>query len=109
MKRLGIDVGGLVPGGDWRDTPFHPPTCPGARVLVTRDELAALVRGGETFEQDGTHVPAGGYGHARVRCGRTVPGRKGASGHVAYDGLCPSCSGLEADNRAQLRERQGAG
>lgn len=108
MRPLGIDLGSLVPAADWRDTAFVQPLCPGALVRVTRDDLSDMVRGGEVFEQEGTMVPRGGYGHARVRCGRELEGLVGRAGHVQYYGLCPSCSRLEADNRATLAQRPGA-
>jgi hypothetical protein len=105
VKRLGIDLGELA---NDQNIPFHPPTCPGARVHVTRDDLTQLVQGGEQFEPDNTFVPREGYGPARVRCGRTIPGFMGVAGHQLFAGLCPSCSGLEADNRAMLASRQGS-
>lgn len=104
MKRIGIDLG-VLQGGDELRTPFVHPDCPGARVYVTREMLKAYVSGGEEFIADETHVPPVGYGVARVRCGRPVASKVGCAGHVVYYGLCPSCAGVEQDNRAVLRKR----
>lgn len=108
MKPLGIDLAKLRGGGhtDGTEAPFIHPTCPGARVYVTREDLAVMVRGGEQFETEGTSVPPKGYGYARVQCGRPVESWKGCAGHVVYAGLCHSCTGVERDNRDQLAERQ---
>lgn len=107
MKPLGIDLGKLSDRkGDGTEAPFIHPTCPGARVYVTREDLKVMVSGGEHFDSEGTDVPREGYGHARVRCGRNVMAWKGRSGHVVYTGLCASCTGLERDNREMLYERQ---
>lgn len=104
---LGIDLNAI---SDSKDAPFIHPTCPGARVYVTKDDLRGLVAGGEEFVDAETHVPRDGYGHARVRCGRPVQvgHALGTAGHPVYYALCSSCHGVEEANRADLRIRQSA-
>lgn len=106
MKSIGIDIAKL---GNRRDDGMNAryvhPACPGARVFVTREDMTAMVRGGESFLASETKVPPHGYGHARVQCGRPVEAWKGPA-HVVYAGLCQSCSGVERDNRADLHRRQ---
>jgi hypothetical protein len=103
MKRLGIDLGTLT------DQPVpltDAPDCPGAALRVSRDMVAELERGGERFLPAKEPVPFNAMGNARVRCSNRVAQLpKTASGAVQFYGLCHSCSALEADNRAALRER----
>lgn len=108
MNRLGIDLGHLTDRrDDGMNAPFVHPSCPGARVYVTREDLSTMIRGGEEFIAEETHVPQNGYGLARVRCGRPVHAWKGCAGSVVYLGLCQSCTTVERDNRADLQDRQG--
>jgi hypothetical protein len=102
MKPLGIDLSKLI-DKDTQNTPFIDPACPGARIYITREDLQGYVRGGETFEPEGTSVPLEGRGHARIRCGRPVARKVGCAGNVVYFGLCPSCHGVEESNRRDLR------
>lgn len=107
----GIDLARLGSGGghsDGRDAPFVHPVCPGARIYVTRADLAVMKQGGEYFSEEGTNVPRDGYGHARVQCRRPVEAKVGCSGQVVYYALCSSCTQVESDNRSLLHERQGA-
>jgi hypothetical protein len=110
MKRIGVDLGVLRDSrDDGMSVVFVHPACPGARVLVTKEDLAVMRQGGEEFQDDQTLVPRDGYGTARVRCGRPVEAWVGCAGHVVYAGLCHSCSSLESDNRSTLRLRQNPG
>lgn len=104
MKPLGIDLSKLVDAANNPErTPFIDPTCPGAKIYITKAELTSYVQGGERFEVEGTNVPPEGRGHARVRCGRPVDRKLGVAGNVVYFGLCASCHGVEEDNRRTLR------
>jgi hypothetical protein len=59
------------------------------------------------FQTNPQVIPADGYGSARVACRNQVEQLADPiSGSPTYYGLCRSCSQLEADNRALLRERQ---
>ena len=106
MKPLGIDLGKLAADVD----PLSgAPDCPGGLVRVMRHDLAQLKAGGEVFQTSAQAIPADGYGSARVACRNQVePLADPISGSATYYGLCRSCSQLEADNRAMLRERQKA-
>jgi len=109
MKPIGIDTARLGEGrGDGTNVPFVHPTCPGAKIYITHADLVEMVRGGEEFDREQTKVTREGYGHARIRCERPVEAWKGVAGHVVYAGLCRSCSGVEADNRSMLRDRQAS-
>lgn len=103
MKPIGFDLEAIATGG--ADRPSHT-DCPGALLLVTRDEYDQMVDGGEMFttprrEMDGE----GGRRDARVSCRGTVLRKLGVSGAMSYYGLCASCSELEKNMRAQARER----
>lgn len=103
-KPIGIDLGQMGRGGAAR--PSHE-TCPGALLPISRYDYDQLVAAGEVFATPRREMPAEGKAAARIRCSNQVM-RKASSiggGDVVY-GLCSSCSGLEADLRRQLRERQ---
>jgi hypothetical protein len=103
MKPLGIDLAKL---GAEAPALATPPDCPGARLRVTRHDYDQLVEGQERFMTKRQDVPYDGYGDARIWCTGTVAQiPKTVTGGALYYGLCLSCSGLEADNRAMLRER----
>jgi hypothetical protein len=104
MRPVGIDLAKLIAGEKLPDD--FEPDCPGARLRVTRQDYDDLVRGGEHFQTARQDMPFDGYGDARVRCSMQVaPMVNTASKSRLHYGLCHSCSGLEADNRANLRER----
>lgn len=103
MKPIGFDLQAIADGGAER--PSHT-ECPGALLLVTRDEYDQMVDGGEVFvtprrEMDGE----GGRRDARVSCRGTVMRKHGVSGGMIFFGLCPSCSELEKNMRIAARER----
>ena len=106
MQRLGINLG-VLNDRDPMKVPYAHPTCPGARIYITKADLELMMGGGETFDDKQTFVPRDGYGHARVRCEQLIEQRMGPSGHVVDYGLCVSCSRLEEDNRRELRARRG--
>ena len=109
MKQIiggGIDLAKLKGGADEMAAPFIHPMCPGALVRVTREDLRALIQGGEVFDESRTKVPYDGYGDARVICRNPVHAWVGCAGNVVYAGRCRSCEGLEAENRVDLRGRQ---
>ena len=85
------------------------PQCPGAKLRVTRKDLATMKEGGERFwdNKKADPIPVDGYGDARVFCTNQVQvGDRGCDGTPVVYGICSSCHGLEEDNRATLRERQ---
>jgi hypothetical protein len=102
-KPLGINLASLAARKSEMDIPFVHPACPGARVYVTREDVRAMIQGGEEFQREGTDVPPEGRGHARLRCGRPVESKVGVAGNVVYYGLCSSCSKVEENNRKELR------
>lgn len=106
MKNLGVDIAKLI---EMANDPLHDavvPSCPGARLRLTRGDYDNLSSRGERFASRRDDIPFDAMGDARVFCDRevgTLP--RTASGNTQYYGLCHSCSGLEADNRRILRER----
>lgn len=107
MKPIGIDLAGLIEGKPFRHE--LPPRCPGALIRVTRKDFNDFVDGGESFITERKDIPVDGYGSARVHCSQDVEQLTGtASGNRLFYGLCSSCSRLEADVRATLRERNQA-
>ncbi len=105
MKPLGIDLSVLAAGAS-RPAPDLESRCPGASLMVTRDDLADLVRLGGQFALSSETIPAKGYGTARVWCTRPVEQVTGPNVRGTYFyGLCASCSQDERDNRATLTQR----
>lgn len=104
LNRIGVDLGTL----DAQKLPDPKvPDCPGAMLRLTRHDFDALAGGGEYFLTKRADIPVDGYGSVRVRCDQQVAQLpKTASRTVLYYGLCHSCSGLEAQNREDLCERQ---
>lgn len=104
MKPIGIDLAKLIAGEAL--PPDLVPDCPGARLRVLRSDYDKLTQGGERIRTPRQDIPAEAYGDARIACGNPVAELANtASGARQFYGLCHSCSGLEADNRATLRER----
>jgi hypothetical protein len=103
-KRIGIDLGQLGRAGAIR--PSHE-RCPGALLLITRYDYDQLVDGGEAFVTPRREMPVDGKADARIDCGNQVMRKASSVGGETVYGLCLSCSGLEADVRQQIREKQG--
>lgn len=106
MKHIGIDLGSL----ENEPAPLTKgpvvPSCPGARLRVTRADYDDLSRRGERFASKRDEIPYDGMGDARVLCTDFVAEiPKTCTGNTLFYGLCHSCSGIEADNRRILRER----
>ena len=103
MKPIGFDLEKIAAGG--ADRPSHG-DCPGALLLVTRDEYDTMVRNGETFRTERRDMDSeGGRRDARVRCSGIVMRKQGVSGGMIYYGLCASCSEAERLMREQARDR----
>lgn len=103
-ETYGIDLRAL--DGKRLDAPTQ--NCPGAKLRVTRKDLATMKEGGERFwsNKRDVPIPVDGYGDARVYCTNLVHvGDRGCDGTPVVYGLCSSCHGLEEDNRMTLRER----
>lgn len=82
------------------------PECPGANVLLTKQDYVDITKGGEIFATSRQNIPADGYGLMRVLCRREVERvPESICADVIYYGLCSSCSELEAGNRRTLRTR----
>ena len=105
-QRIGIDLGAL--GQRTAERPRHR-ECPGALLPITRNTFDSFVDGGELFVTRRKDMPSdGSKADARVYCRREVMSKARSIGGTVYYGLCSSCSGLEADLRAELRSKQGA-
>lgn len=104
-QRIGIDLGAM--GERPATRPSHR-DCPGALLVITRDVYDAMVQGGEVFATKRKDMPAdGSKADARVHCTSEVLSKASSLGGMVHYGLCASCSGLEADLRAELRAKQG--
>lgn len=105
MKRIGFDLDAVSAGTSER--PSHG-DCPGALLLVTRDEYDTMVRGGEFFTTPRSEMdPEGGRRDARVACNGVVM-RWERHGRMYYAGLCASCTEAEKRMREAARERLAA-
>lgn len=94
MKRIGFDLEAVAAGGAERPSRE---SCPGALLLVTRDEYDQMVRGNEVFKTPRSYMdPEGGRRDARVSCSGPVL-RWERSGRTYYAALCASCT--EAERR----------
>lgn len=103
MKRLGVDLAAVeAPKLQQRVS-----DCPGAKLRISREDYSQLERGGERFVSPRNAIPVDGLGDARVFCEREVMTKLGCAKSLVEFGLCASCSALEVDNRASLRERMG--
>lgn len=105
MKPIGIDLGKMASG----EVPAlnEAPSCPGAQLRVTRDDLKTYIQGGEIF-LEGPPMPKDGYGSVRVACRASCEEVSGGkTQYRQWFGLCRSCSQIEEDNRAVLRNRMG--
>lgn len=107
MKRLGFDLSQL--GVEPLNTKPRAPDCPGARLRISREEYDTISRGGERFQTRREDIPFNALGDARILCSQPVAQLpKTSSGNMQFYGLCHSCSGLEVDNRENLRARAKA-
>lgn len=105
MKPLGFDLAKIAEGTSER--PSHG-DCPGALLVLTRDEYDTMVDGGEVFVTPRREMDhEGGRRDARVSCRGIVLRKVGVSGAMVYYGLCASCSELEKSMREQARARLG--
>ena len=100
-KKIGFDLEKIAMGGAMR--PSHE-TCPGALLVITRDEYDASVAAGEMFVTPRRDMPAEGMADARVFCKGSVLRKEGVGGMVYY-GLCASCSEAERRMRERARKR----
>lgn len=92
--------------------------CPGALLRLTREDYAAMRRGGEVFSTSVHDLPASGRGDARVLCHQDVaeirvPQYKRPDGRTVYAvydaALCRSCAELERINRSSLTPPKDGG
>lgn len=103
MKPIGFDLEKIAAGGAER--PSHG-DCPGALLLLTRDEYDAAVKNGEIFRTERRDMDSeGGRRDARVKCDGVVMRKQGVSGAMIYYGLCASCSEAERRMREDARAR----
>ncbi len=99
--RIGFDLEAIAKGGSDRPSQND---CPGAILVITRDEYDQAVRAGEMFVTPRRDMPDDGRGDARVFCKGTVLRKQGVGGMVYY-GLCASCSEAERLMRDKARKR----
>lgn len=100
-KALGIDLKALAKGGAMR--PCHE-TCPGALLVVTREEYDEMRRGGEVFVTRREDVPVDSRASARLFCKGTVL-REERMGVMYHFALCASCTEAERLMRERARKR----
>jgi hypothetical protein len=101
MKPLGFDLQAIAKGTATR--PSHD-TCPGAMLVITRDEYDAMVSTGEVFVTRRGDMPDDGRGDARLHCKGTVL-REDKLGNMYHYALCASCSEAERRMREKARKR----
>jgi len=99
--RRAIDLGAIERGT--RERPSHD-GCPGALLVVNRDEYDELVKGGETFVTARSELSPDERRDARVLCSAPLLRKEGVGGMV-YFGLCASCSDAERRMRELARLR----
>jgi hypothetical protein len=100
-KGIGFDLAKIAKGGAMR--PSHE-NCPGALLMITREDYDAMVSAGEFFVTPRRDMPDEGRADARVFCKGTVLRKEGVGGMVYY-GLCGSCSEAERRMREKARKR----
>lgn len=100
-KGIGFDLAKIAKGGAMR--PSHE-TCPGALLVVTREEYDEMRRGGEVFVTKRDDVPVEGRASARLFCKGTVL-REEKMGVMYYAALCSSCTEAEKLMRERARRR----
>lgn len=101
MKPLGFDLEAIAKGGAMRPSNE---TCPGAMLVVTREDYDAMVQGGEVFVTPRRDVPDEGRGDARLHCKGSVL-REEKLGRMYFHGLCASCTEAEKRMRERARKR----
>jgi hypothetical protein len=100
-KGLGFDLAKIAKGGAIR--PSHE-TCPGALLVVTRDEYDQMVSGGEVFVTPRRDVDPERRSDARLFCKGTVL-REERMGVMYFMALCASCTEAERRMRELARKR----
>lgn len=100
-RPLGFDMDKIAKGGALR--PSHE-TCPGASLVLTRDEYDASVAAGEVFVTPRRDMPDEGRADARLHCKGTVL-RQEKLGRMYHYALCASCSEAERRMRERARKR----
>lgn len=100
-KGLGFDLVKIAKGSAMR--PSHE-TCPGAMLVVTREEYDEMRRGGEVFVTRRDDVPTDGRASVRLFCKGTVL-REEKMGVMYFCALCSSCTEAERRMRELARRR----
>ena len=104
-KGLGFDLAKIAKGGAMR--PSHE-TCPGALLVINREEYDEMVQGGEVFVTPRKNVDPEGRSDARLHCTGTVM-REEKMGVMYFTALCPSCTQVEKVMRERARKRLEGG
>lgn len=100
-KGIGFDLAKIAKGGAMR--PSHE-TCPGALLVLTRDEYDAMVSAGEVFVTRRSDMDPERRSDARLHCKGTVL-RQERMGIMYFMALCASCTEAERRMREKARKR----
>jgi hypothetical protein len=104
-KGIGFDLAKIAKGGAMR--PSHE-TCPGALLVINREEYDEMVQGGEVFVTSRRDMDPERRSDARLFCKGTVL-REERLGIMYFMALCASCTEAEKMMRERARKRLEGG